>query len=129
MLYKGYDVKAVAYIKGQNGNDLVMDYDQWTKWALENQGSFGYIKLEKTTEKENTDTGNPVKAESSKADSTLVEYNGNFSSTAEVRGYVLDNRDEYEGYIVRSGNCWDGDTIYRWQELDKGRIIWRKTKA
>lgn len=64
-----------------------------------------------------------------KADSTLVEYDGNFSSTAEVRGYVLDNRDEYEGYIVRSNNCWDGDTIYRWQELDNGRIIWRKTKA
>lgn len=64
--------------------------------------------------------------------SRLVEYgcsNREFESTEDVRNFVLDNRDEYDGYIVRSYNGWDSDTIYRWQELANGKIIWRKEKA
>ena len=60
----------------------------------------------------------------------LVEYGcSGFKSTKDVRNFVLDNRDEWDGYIVRSNNCWDSDTIYRWQELANGKIIWRKEKA
>ena len=64
--------------------------------------------------------------------SRLVEYgcsNREFKSTEDVRNFVLDNRDEYDGYIARSYNGWDSDTIYRWQELANGKIIWRKEKA
>lgn len=64
--------------------------------------------------------------------SRLVEYgcsSREFESTEDVRNFVLDNRDEYDGYIVRSYNGWDSDTIYRWQELANGKIIWRKEKA
>lgn len=64
------------------------------------------------------------------AESSLVEYGcSGFESTKDVRNFVLDNRDEWDGYIVRSNNCWDSDTIYRWQELANGKIIWRKEKA
>lgn len=35
----------------------------------------------------------------------------------------------WDGYIVRSYNGWDSDTIYRWQKLANGKIIWRKEKA
>ena len=52
-----------------------------------------------------------------------------FRLTEDVRNFVIDNRDEYDGYIVRSYNGWDSDTIYRWQELANGKIIWRKEKA
>lgn len=73
----------------------------------------------------------PVKEEV-KPESRLVEYgcsSREFESTEDVRNFVLDNRDEYDGYIVRSNNNWDSDTIYRWQELANGKIIWRKEKA
>lgn len=64
------------------------------------------------------------------AKARLVEYGcSGFKSTKDVRNFVLDNRDEWDGYIVRSNNCWDSDTIYRWQELANGKIIWRKEKA
>ena len=76
----------------------------------------------------------PVKIvkEEAKPKSRLVEYgcsNREFESTEDVRNFVIDNRDEYDGYIVRSHNGWDSDTIYRWQELANGKIIWRKEKA
>ncbi len=76
----------------------------------------------------------PVKIlmEEAEPESRLVEYgcsNREFKSTEDVRNFVLDNRDEYDGYIVRSYNGWDSDTIYRWQELANGKIIWRKEKA
>ena len=76
----------------------------------------------------------PVKIvkEEAKPKSRLVEYgcsNREFESTEDVRNFVIDNRDEYDGYIVRSYNGWDSDTIYRWQELANGKIIWRKEKA
>ena len=72
------------------------------------------------------------KVEETKPKSRFVEYgcsNREFESTEDVRNFVLDNRDEYDGYIVRSYNGWDSDTIYRWQELANGKIIWRKEKA
>ena len=76
----------------------------------------------------------PVKIlmEEAEPESRLVEYgcsNREFESTEDVRNFILDNRDEYDGYIVRSNNGWDSDTIYRWQELANGKIIWRKEKA
>ena len=76
----------------------------------------------------------PVKIlmEEAEPESRLVEYgcsNREFKSTEDVRNFVLDNRDEYDGYIARSYNGWDSDTIYRWQELANGKIIWRKEKA
>lgn len=76
----------------------------------------------------------PVKIlmEEAEPGSRLVEYgcsNREFESTEDVRNFVIDNRDEYDGYIVRSYNGWDSDTIYRWQELANGKIIWRKEKA
>lgn len=70
--------------------------------------------------------------EKAERESRLVEYGCSlmgFRSTEDVRNFVLDNRDEYDGYIVRSYNGWDSDTIYRWQELANGKIIWRKEKA
>lgn len=75
-------------------------------------------KQETFVEKSEPDFENPI-----------IEYNGNFSSTKEVRSYILDNMEVYEGYIVRSRNGWDSDTIYRWKELDNGKIIWIKEKA
>lgn len=51
-----------------------------------------------------------------------------FDDTHNIRNYILDNRDEYDGYIVRSNNCWDKDIIYLWQEMANGEIIWRKQK-
>ena len=62
-------------------------------------------------------------------ETTLYEATSLFMSKADVRSYVLDNRDIYEGYIIRSLNNWDSDTIYRWKELDNGKIIWIKEKA
>lgn len=62
-------------------------------------------------------------------ESTLYEATSLFMSKADVRSYVLDNRDIYEGYIIRSLNNWDSDTIYRWEEKDNGKIIWKKEKV
>lgn len=59
----------------------------------------------------------------------IIEYEGNFDSTTQCRNYIIDNKEEWDGYIVRSYNGWDSDTIYRWQELANGKIIWRKEKA
>lgn len=126
MMFKGYDAKNCCYIRGENGKPLVMNYDQWTKWALENQGNYGYLKLEETTEIENSKL---VETKSETTESTLYEATSLFMSKADVRSYVLDNRDIYEGYIIRSLNNWDSDTIYRWEEKDNGKIIWRKEKA
>jgi hypothetical protein len=61
--------------------------------------------------------------------STLYEATSLFMSKTDVRNFVLDNREIYEGYIIRSLNNWDNDTIYRWEEKDNGKIIWRKEKA
>ena len=72
------------------------------------------------------------KSETTKSEtteSTLYEATSPFLSKADVRNLVLDNRDIYEGYIIRSLNNWDSDTIYRWEEKDNGKIIWRKEKA
>lgn len=55
----------------------------------------------------------------------LLEFS-EFDDTHNIRNYILDNRDEYDGYIVRSNNCWDKDIIYLWQERANGEIIWRK---
>jgi hypothetical protein len=81
--------------------------------------------------KEETKQETPVeKSETTKStESTLYEATSLFMSKADVRNFVLDNREIYEGYIVRSLNCWDSDTIYRWEEKDNGKIIWRKEKA
>jgi hypothetical protein len=68
--------------------------------------------------------GNPVNRYNG-----IIEYNGNFNSTKEVREWILNNRDTVDGYIIRGYNAWDGNTIYRWQELNNGKIIWRKEKA
>ncbi|MDY3769004.1 MAG: hypothetical protein SOZ83_05345 [Sphaerochaetaceae bacterium] len=57
----------------------------------------------------------------------LLEFN-EFGDTWNIRNYILDNRDEYDGYIIRSNNCWDKDTTYLWQERANGEIIWRKQK-
>lgn len=57
----------------------------------------------------------------------LLEFS-EFDDTWNIRNYILDNRDEYDGYIVRSNNCWDKDITYLWQEKANGEIIWRKQK-
>lgn len=71
------------------------------------------------------------KSETTKSttETTLYEATSLFMSKADVRNFVLDNRDIYEGYIIRSLNNWDSDTIYRWEEKSNGKIIWHKTKA
>ena len=99
------------------------------EWFYNVEEPFYTVNFELDTESVESTKVETKSVETTKPQSTLVEYNGNFSSTEEVRNYVLDNREDYEGYIVRSSNCWDSDTIYRWEEKDNSTIIWRKTKA
>lgn len=91
------------------GNHPLFGFSEFTNYK---------IKHTKAPKKETVET----------TKSTLIEYNGNFSSTEEVRSYILDNREDYKGYIVRSSNGWDGDILYLWKELDNGKIIWTKLK-
>ena len=125
------EVTKVKTVKGkivENGVVSFEDNEVNPFGAVGGSALFSFDNYRIVKEKE------PVKIvkEEAKPKSRLVEYgcsNREFESTEDVRNFVIDNRDEYDGYIVRSYNGWDSDTIYRWQELANGKIIWRKEKA
>lgn len=137
-----YDVIPVEQVKCENTKDLTC---KKLKLVMGCQGSYSddcgcgkYLDIVKFSyafncgiEEYKEEPKQETLVEKSEPDfeNPIIEYNGNFSSTKEVRSYILDNMEVYEGYIVRSRNGWDSDIIYRWKELDNGKIIWIKEKA
>ena len=122
------EVTKVKTVKGKIVENGVVSFEDNEVNPFGADVAFSFDNYRIVKEKE------PVKIvkEEAKPKSRLVEYgcsNREFESTEDVKNFVIDNRDEYDGYIVRSYNGWDSDTIYRWQELANGKIIWRKEKA
>lgn len=136
-----YDIIPVEQVKCENTKDLTC---KKLKLVMGCQGSYSddcgcgkYLDIVKFSyafncgieEYKEEPKQEIVKIPEPDFENPIIEYNGNFSSTKEVRSYILDNMEVYEGYIVRSRNGWDSDTIYRWKKLDNGKIIWIKEKA
>lgn len=127
----------ITFYKNENGNvkkvkevfGTIVE-DKRIRWDGEgNHPLFGYSEFMNYRIKHAEPPKQETLGEKSETTkSRLIEYNGNFNSTEEVRSYILDNREDYEGYIVRSSNGWDGDVLYLWKELDNGKIIWTKLK-
>lgn len=121
--YREESGKYVAFkqIKGTIVEDRIVEGDEASRPFDGNICSFQNWKIMKDKKEEPKQETKPI--------STIIDFDGNYSNIAELKSYILDNREDYEGYRIRSRNNWDSDVIYRWQELDNGKIIWRKEKA
>lgn len=118
------EIKKVKTIKGK----IVIKNEM----GVRGNGTVRYVAYELITDEKITPI-EPVVSEYrlksvESVESSYLEFNGDFKSTKEIREYIIDNRELYDGYVVRSKNNWNEDVYYTWKESGDN-IIWIKSKG